>query len=461
MHRLTLIACVVLVTNLRDPVQAHQWRSADGTRSFPARFSGLQDDQVILTGSNGKAVKYPLSLFAEADQQFARMAQQTLTESVRMGLSSYEIQHVLEDGWLCRMGRPPESPNAPALYVGDHFFCLTPIPSTGNSGSQLQQQSLFPAGERTYRPKEGDAVTIKAYATTLDAAVEERIKVAAQPDAPPPDVYEPVVELTTVHALGWCVGKPGMVVVNAALIKNVTSLKIHAHKDEFHATLVKVSTKHGLALLSCGTELEPGRFALRKPPELGQGIFVVSMAPKSTKKALGDPTLSKGIISRIKPGEITRFEHDATTPADSLGGCILGEKGDVLGIFFAGQADPESKDDSGKTATVECFSSEILTSFLQSFPNLSPLRTFPASTELAKSLAPLQESMVLVTAQRKVNKPPKRIAAARDGGGGAGGGAGGFSLSGSGVRHNAQCRYFRADKPCGPNDGKPCKACGG
>lgn len=459
MHRIPLIACVVFLANLGCPAQAHQWRSADGTRSFSARFSGLQDDQVVLTGSDGKAVKYPLNIFAEADQQFARLAQQTLTESVQMGLSTYEIQHVLEDGWLCRMGRPPESPNAPALFVGDHFFCLTPIPGTGSCGSQLQQQTLFPAGKRTYRPREGDAFTIITYATTLDAAVEDRIKLAAQPDAPPPDVYEPVVELTTVHALGWCVGKPGMVVVNAALIKNVTSLKIHAHKNEFHATLVKVSAKYGLALLSCGTELEPGRFALRKPPELGQSIFVVSMAPKSTKKALGDPTLSKGIISRIKSGEITQFNHDATTPADSLGGCILGEKGDVLGIFFAGQPDPDQKEDAGKTSTVECFSSEILTTFLQSFPNISPLRTFPASTELAKSLEPLQESMVLVTAQRKVNKPPKRIAAAREAGGGAN--PGGFSLSGSGVRHNAQCRYYRADKPCGANDGKPCKSCGG
>lgn len=453
MLRLTIIACVIFLAELRCPLQAHQWRSADGTRSFAAQFTGLQDDQVILTGSDGKAVRYPLSLFSEEDKQFARLAQQTFAESLQMGPAAYEIQHVLEDGWLCRMGHAPESPNAPALFIGDHFFCLTSFPSVGSSGSQLSQQTLFSAGSRTYHPKEGDAITIKAYASTLEAAVEERMNLAAHPDVPPPDVYEPVVELSTVHALGFCVGKPGLVVVNAALIKNVTSLKIHAHKDEFMATIVKVSPKYGLALLSCGTELEPGRFALRKPPELGQSIFVVSMAPKSTKKALGDPTLSKGIISKINPGEITRFNHDATTPADSLGGCILGEKGDVVGIFFAGQPDADPKDASGKTPSGECFSTGILTAFLQSVPNIPPLRTAPASTELAKNLEPLQGNMVLVTAQRKVNKVPKRIATA--------GGDGGVSLSGSGVRHNAQCRYYRADKPCGANDGKPCKSCGG
>ncbi|CAN5851488.1 hypothetical protein BH11VER1_BH11VER1_14990 [soil metagenome] len=456
MRRLIIPACIILLGCLRYPAQAHEWHSADGARSFAAQFSGLQDDQVILNGNDGKAVRYPLNLFAEADKQFARLAQQTQTESARMGLSAYEIQHVLEDGWLCRMGSVPTSPNAPLLFIGDPFFCLTSIPSTGNSGSQLQHQPLFPAGSRTYHPKEGDAITINAYATTLEAAVDERMNLAAHPDTPPPDVYEPVVEISTVQALGFCVGKPGLVVVNASLIKNVISLKIHAHKDEFPATIVKVSAKYGLALLSCGTELEPGRFAFRKPPELGQSIFVVSMSPKSTKKALGDPTLSKGIISKIKPGEIPRFDHDATTPADSLGGCILGEKGDVLGIFFANQPDPDQKEASGKAPVSECFSTEILTAFLQTLPNMAPLRTAPASTELSKNLEPLQDNMVLVTAQRKVNKLPKKIAAATAGGGGAG-----LSLSDSGVRHNAQCRYYRADKPCGANDGKPCKICGG
>jgi hypothetical protein len=31
------------------------------------------------------------------------------------------------------------------------------------------------------------------------------------------------------------------------------------------------------------------------------------------------------------------------------------------------------------------------------------------------------------------------------------------------VRHNSSCRYYQKSKgkPCGPNDGKPCKICGG
>jgi len=39
----------------------------------------------------------------------------------------------------------------------------------------------------------------------------------------------------------------------------------------------------------------------------------------------------------------------------------------------------------------------------------------------------------------------------------------GYRLSGSGVRHNAKCRYYASPSatPCSPTAGKPCKMCGG
>lgn len=37
----------------------------------------------------------------------------------------------------------------------------------------------------------------------------------------------------------------------------------------------------------------------------------------------------------------------------------------------------------------------------------------------------------------------------------------GYSLSSTGKRHSAGCRYFGSGRPCGPNDGVACKICGG
>ena len=37
-----------------------------------------------------------------------------------------------------------------------------------------------------------------------------------------------------------------------------------------------------------------------------------------------------------------------------------------------------------------------------------------------------------------------------------------YRLSSTGVRHNKNCRYFNSKgRPCGKNDGRPCKKCGG
>ncbi len=39
----------------------------------------------------------------------------------------------------------------------------------------------------------------------------------------------------------------------------------------------------------------------------------------------------------------------------------------------------------------------------------------------------------------------------------------GYRLSTGKIRHNSKCRYFdlKGNQPCGPNDGTPCKYCGG
>ena len=38
-----------------------------------------------------------------------------------------------------------------------------------------------------------------------------------------------------------------------------------------------------------------------------------------------------------------------------------------------------------------------------------------------------------------------------------------YRISASGIRHNKNCRFFNGatTRPCGPNDGRPCKICGG
>jgi hypothetical protein len=202
MTRLVLFfVSLVLVT-----ANAYEWSSADGQRRFEANFIGLKGDQLLLAGADGKTAPYPLNLFAEGDQLFARRAQATLESSTALGPVAFEIQHPLAEGWLCRMGRKIEDGKNTLMFIGDTFFCLVPDPSRGAARAQHKDQRLYPAGTRTYHAKDSEPAIIQTYSLTLEAAVQavlaEEKALADNPESKPADVYEPLLEIVTTQGLG-------------------------------------------------------------------------------------------------------------------------------------------------------------------------------------------------------------------------------------------------------------------
>ena len=447
----------LLLLLLLTGLAAREWRSADGSRSVQAQFHSLQQDRLNLISPDKKPLTLELARLSAEDQAFARAAQQVTEEAAKLVPVTFEIRHVLDEGWLCLAGRQDPPKTGPWIFSGDPFLWLVADPKSGGPGDRMENQRLFPAGLRTLHPASGDPLLIRAYAADAETAAADTLAVMAASggdatkQAPP--VHEPRVEISTVRGLGLAVGKDGRVIVQETLVKDADRIMIHANKNQFSAKVVKRSEKNGFALLSCDTTLEPGRFAARKELELGQPVFAVSFVLGSTRKSLTQPIVSKGIISRPAGGSSAEFQHDAAIPPESLGGYIVGEKGDVLGLFFTPLgAEPAKPSDSGSSAKAAALNAatttQALADFSASVPDLGPLRP-AASAGIERSVESLRSSTVLVTVTRRIITQIKA-------------GAGGqFSLSSSGVRHNAQCRYFRADKPCGPNDGKPCGICGG
>lgn len=435
---------------------AHDWRSADGKREIKADFVALAQGKLTLKSPDGKPIAVDLTLLSPEDQALARAAQQSAEEAAKLVPITFEVQHVLDEGWLCLAGKQAEPKQGPWVFSGEPFLWLTPDAKSGRQGDRIQNQRIFPAGLRTFHPKEGGPMLMRAYAATAELAAADvrAIQSASRGDvtmqAPP--VHEPVVEFSVSRGLGLSVGKAGLVVVDAALLKDADSIVIHANKNQFPAKVEKTSEKQGFALLSCATTLEPGRFAARKEMDLGQPVFAVSFMLGSTKKAFTQPTVTKGIVSRLAGKGGAEFQHDAIIASESVGGYIVGEKGDVLGIYFGPgntSAPKESPSDDRSVNLNAASSTEALSVFLESIPNLNASRVASSTPDVERCVENLRATSVLVTVTRKVIHK-------------IGGGADGvFSLSSSGVRHNAQCRYFRADKPCGPNEGKPCGICKG
>ncbi len=459
---------VVVMSGASAP--AREWHSADGSRTVEAQFAGLQEGTLLLKAADGPAASYPLSAFATEDQQFAQQAQVTLEAAVKAKPLNFEVSQMLPEGLLCRV--ITELPKQRGTWVvgGEPFLVLPSSEVTAERGTKVMAQVLYHAGTRTFQMLDGSSVLINAYSLALDEAVStaRQIQTASggDPAQQAPLVMEPLIEIITTRGLGLSVGK-GFFITDADMLKGAKSIALHHGGKDVTAQVVKTAAPLGLALLSCEVAVEPGKFLPRKPMELGQNMFVVGLTLTAGGKSYATPALSKGIISRT--GGAHRFEHDATVDEKNVGGYVLGEKGDVLGVFFAAQSRVQGKRSSQSAASgattaakglTECLRSEALEQLLVSRgPGVPTLKPGTNGDAMEAAVAALRKSSVIVVATREERKTPPPKAAGTMLPPGA---ATGWSLSkSSNTRHNSNCRYYNANNACQAADGKPCKICGG
>lgn len=452
---------------------AREWRSTDGSRSLEAEFGGLKDGKLLLKTKDGKSTVLSAAAFSPADQQFAQQAQVTLEAAVNAKPVNFEVTLVLQEGCLCRVINELLGQKGVWMASGTPFLVLTSSEVMAERGTRVMARTLYHAGARTFRALDGTTTPVNAYALALDEAVNTSLAIQTASGGDPaklaPLVVEPVMEKVTVRGLGLPIGR-GYFITDAALADGKHPVTIHHDGKEVPATVAKTDTKRGLALLQCAAvDVPAGIFIAREAATFGQNIFVASLALNSTRRGFEPVTLTTGIVGRLI--DTTRFQHDAPMVPDAIGGFVLSERMEVLGVFFA----PETRvlgarSSSGGTPAAprgitECHRSEILDELLS---DGSKGKRLPGVPELKrgsiggdKSAADLLRKIcVLVVSNREIAKPPPAAAGTTTPPAG-GGPATGWSLSSSGTRHNAKCRFYSVKSPCQAMDGKPCKVCGG
>lgn len=460
--RIALVLC--LASSL---VLGREWRSADAKRSFEAAFVALRGNQLLLAPPNAKPSPYPLAAFSREDQQFAKNAQLIAEAAEKMGPQSFEITQIVDDGWLCRMALTGAAKSGPVVFGGELFFLIPQDSAKGRRGMQFADQRLYGAGGRTFHPLKGVPSPIRAFALNAQDAARIWMETVGSGNADPaiqsPPVVEPEIQIVTQRGMGLAVSKEGLVLVGSQMIKDATSLAVHLDGKDEPATLLKADDKLGVALISCGVALQPGRFGARKPVELGQSVFALSMELSTAKKSIGPPAITRGIVSRLQGNGRQAFQHDATVPAETLGGYVVNDKGDVLGLFFPPGSGTSRSKKTGSTTPPSgdlpaCIRTDALSQFLNETAGAGALRAPPSGMELKEIAQTLRESSVLAVATREIRKPrtiatPKAAPPA--------GAPTGYSLSLQGVRHNSRCKFYSPDRACAATDGRACKICGG
>lgn len=475
MHWRAIVLFAVVTCGISS---AREWRSSDGARTVEAEFGGMKDGKLLLKMKDGSSSVLPATAFSPEDQQFAKQAQVTLEAATNAKPVNFEVTQVLQEGCLCRVITELIGQKGVWTVSGAPFLVLSSDELPAERGSRVMAKMLYHAGARTFQALDGSTTPINAYSLVLDEAVNTALAIQTASGGDPakqsPLIVEPKMEKVIVRGLGLPLGK-GYFITDAAFADGKHPVAIHFEGQEVPATVVKKDTKHGLALLQCaGVEVPAGTFVARDPATFGENIFVASLSLNSTRRIFEPVTLTTGIVGRLI--DTTRFQHDAPLVPDAIGGLVLNERLEVLGIFFA----PETRtvgtrSSSGGTPAAprgitECQRSDLLEELVNDgskgkrLPGVPELRRGSLSSNKQAAADTLRKICVLVVSNREVAKTTPVAASTTttpSAGGSTPPAATGWSLSKSGTRHNAKCRYFDSGTACQATDGKPCKICGG
>lgn len=463
-------------------VHAREWKSADGSKTIEAAFVGVQEGKIVLKTA-GKTTAFPLTAFAADDQQFAKNAQIIAETAAKLGPQSFEFSHPVEDGsgWICRLAlKTDPKAGGPKLFTGEVFFLVTKDVFAHQKGQRLENLPLFGAGGRTYHPLTGNASMVRAFALDVEPATQvwTDVMAASGGDAAKqaPNVLEPDVEIVTKHGFGVVIGRSGLIAIDPEMTKKgFKALVIHHDGKDYAATLFSPKDKDGaevktpgFTLVTSPVPLEPARIGTKKPLEVGQPVFAINYEFSPGRKGFSSkPAVTRGIVSRF--GTHRSFQHDARLSAENPGGYVLGEKGDVFGVFFQATAGRSGTRKSGSdeppavTDLGTCVSTQTLSEVLEKLPGQTDLRSSTTTEDMEANGKALLAATVLVIATTEVAKPRKLAPspAMTTAPAGTAPPPAGWSLSKSGIRHNAKCRYYNAQLPCQPTDGNPCKVCDG
>ena len=462
-------------------VFAREWKSADGQKSFPADFVAVQGDKLMLNAA-GKPAVFPLTAFSADDQAFAKNAQYIADAATKFGPQHLEFTHPVEDGsgWICRLALQTD-PKAPKLFTGETIFLVTADATKHQRGERLENQRLFGAGGRTYHPLQGGSTMVRAFSLDVSHATQVWSDVMAASGGDPakqvPNILEPDIEIVTKRGIGIVLDKNGLIAIDPVLGTGFKTLVVHHDGKDVPATIFvpkdKAGTeivglgKLGIQLMTCSVPVEPARLAPKRPAAVGQRLTAHSFVLNSTKKDLVQkPIVTGGIVSLFGSGEYT-FQHDARLTPDSPGGFLIGEKGDVIGFFFqpvvSGRPVPSTTKSRASPAVDElgtAVSTQALSAFMEKIPGRFGLKSGSSGSDVTELGESLRSSLVLVVATFETAKP-RQLAAAKVPAAPGAVVPTGWSLSKSGLRHNAKCRYFDPAKSCQQTDGNPCKVCGG
>jgi len=325
-----LISIILFLTAAVHGLNAREWKSADGSKTFRGQLTSYVPPRVTVILEDKTRMTFNESLLSEADKRYCYLANRVLSKSYAD--VPYKVLQVLDEGLLANE-LPTNNP-----YYSNEFMMIWGNFKNSVADNEAYRRNLYWAGSYTYTSVEGHDRTIRSFATSLDKAVaiwEYRLS-PSDKDSEKGSTSKPTKESLTSSGTGFAVTSIGHVVTNAHVVDGAQKISVRVGEKLFDAKLVAIDHQNDLAVLKLDAATLPLKIGADDPVKLGDEVSVGGFPNPGIQGS--SIKLTRGVISGMKgiQDDIRHYQIDAAIQPGNSGGPLLRSSSrSVVGVVNA------------------------------------------------------------------------------------------------------------------------------
>ncbi len=320
-----LILVALFLTVAVHGLNAREWKSTDGSRTFQGQLISYRPPEVTVVLKNGTRMSFKENLLSQADKRYCFLANRVLSNSFPR--IPFKVVQVLDEGMLVNE-LPTNNP-----YYSNEFMMIWGEFKNDVADNETYQGDIYWAGSYTYTSAKGYDRTIRSFASSLDDAVaiwEYRLSPSEKGRT-----SKLTKEVLTSSGSGFAVTSIGHVITNAHVVDGAQKISVLIGDKLVAAKLVAIDQQNDLAVLKVDGTTLPLKIGETDSVRLGDEITVGGFPnPEMQGTSL---KLTRGVISGMKGArdDVRHYQIDAAVQPGNSGGPLLSTGRSVVGVVNA------------------------------------------------------------------------------------------------------------------------------
>lgn len=323
------ILVTLFLTVVVNSLNAREWKSADGTKTFHGQLISYSPPDVTVSLKDGTRMKFNERLLSKQDKRYCYLANRVLSNSYPN--IPFKVLQVLDYGMLVNE-QPAQNP-----YYTNEFMMIWGDFKNDIADNETYNGDIYWAGSYTYKDAKGYERTIRSFAPTLDEAVALWEYRLSPSDENSGKRRTPKLTKESLSSSGtaFAVTSNGHVVTNAHVVDGAQKISVRVGDEFVVAKLVAIDHQNDLAVLKVDAATIPIKIGAGDSVKLGDDIAVGGFPnPEIQGTSI---KLTRGVISGMKgmQDDIRHYQIDAAIQPGNSGGPLLSMSQSVVGVVNA------------------------------------------------------------------------------------------------------------------------------